>query len=87
VALVQKLNARWNLNGRPMAFIWDMPNWYDQFSLSQNGVTKTWSRWVCRHLERRTLLLHGGLTVLHLVPCYLALHVTHYRSSTAASTI
>jgi len=44
--LIRRLNERWTENGRPMKFIWDMPNWYDAFETTIEGVTKPWAQWV-----------------------------------------
>lgn len=44
--LVGRLDGRWSENGRPMKYVWAMPNWYDAYESTINSVTKSWAQWV-----------------------------------------
>jgi hypothetical protein len=44
--LMDALDARWTANGRPVPWTWDTPNWYAQYTLERNGVSKTYADWV-----------------------------------------
>ena len=46
IDLISELDARWTANNRPKPWTWDAPNWYSLYSVTRNGVSKSYAEWV-----------------------------------------
>ena len=46
IDLISELDVRWTANNRPKPWTWDAPNWYSLYSVTRNGVSKSYAEWV-----------------------------------------